>query len=163
MKYVIFAVSIVLTLSSCQNSNQKIEKLFSERGISTTDIIKVDSIMDFPDSYLLFLESLEQDEIRNREFEKVMIYASSLSDEEKKDPDFQRYMQIKKDELLGMINQSKELCQKAATKTLKNQLEERNLEFMGWKIVDNRADSVYTYYVSVDIKEIYGIERQEKE
>ena len=164
MKY-LSALSIfvvIILLSGCQEGKlAKVTNLLLENDIIISNITEVDSVIDYQDSHEFFIKSLNLSEANRNELEKVLNYANSLSDEEKSTDEFQDFMQKKKDELIGMLNDIKKLSDKSALCTFKNELEEKKHEFLGWKATDEKADSVYIYYFDKEISEIQGIEKKE--
>lgn len=143
MKKILVLCLVALITGACSdNLNDKATKLLqSERQVATE--VKLDSIFDYSEAFNKKIEAICLEKKARDMVAKFVEYGNSLSDSERNTDEFQEKVSATKEKMNNLINSAKELKQSAATIELKNELQGKAPEFVGWSCTFNNDSLAY--------------------
>lgn len=159
-----FLFVILLTVSflfGCSDTpDKKAVKLLQSENVSVSSDIKLDSVLDYPESFEKKIEAIKFSRMAHEKTDESVKYIGSLSDNERNNDDFINYCTRTKEEVIALLNKSKDSDIKAAGIIFKGNIKGIPTEFVGWSYTLKNDTTENVYYFDQNVTRILEIEKK---
>lgn len=161
MKKFLLLLCLVALITGCSSSpiNRANDLLNERTNLSFGKIEKLDSVLDYPDSFDYTIKSINVSEEADTLLKNKISMLTELQNSGNTDI-LQRSAERAREEVINLIKVAEQYSNKAALNTLKNKAKNSSKKFLGWKYVSKNDSCTYVVYFNNDVTKILGIGKE---
>ena len=161
MKRNLSMLCLVALITGCTSSpiNRANDLLNERTNLSFGKIEKLDSVLDYPDSFDYTIKSINVSEEADTLLKNKISMLTELQNSGNTDI-LQQSAERAREEVINLIKVAEQYSNKAALNTMKNKAKNSSKEFLGWKYVSKNDSCTYVVYYNNDVTKILGIGKE---